>query len=122
MSYEFYKVLHIVGIVSIFLSLGALLWNSFTGGEKKFPGRKVVMITHGVGLLIAFVAGFGLMARIGLVQQSWPGWIYAKVAIWLFLGGIVALIPRKPKLAIPIWFVLIVTAGAAAYLANTKPF
>lgn len=111
-----------MGIVSVFLSLGALVWNSFVGGEKKFPGRKIVMITHGVGLLVTFVAGFGLMARIGLMQAGWPGWIYGKVVIWLFLGGIVALIPRKPKLALPIWILLILIAGTATYLARVKPF
>jgi uncharacterized membrane protein len=122
MSNQFYKVIHIIGIVCIFSGIGAILLNSLIAGERKFTGRKWVMIIHGVGMLITFVAGFGLMARLNMMQAGWPGWIYAKVAIWLFLGLIVAVIPRFQKLALPLWLTVIAVAGCAAYLANYKPF
>ena len=122
MSYQFYKVVHIIGIVCIFSSLGAILLNSLIDGERKFKNRKWVMIIHGVGMLVTLTGGFGLMARLNMMGDGWPGWIHAKLTIWLFLGLVVAIIPRKPKLALPIWFTIIALAGCAAYLANYKPF
>ncbi|MEO0337152.1 MAG: hypothetical protein AAF202_12205 [Pseudomonadota bacterium] len=121
-SYQFYKVVHIIGIVCVFSGIGAVLANSLMGGEKKFKGRKWAMIFHGVGLLITFVAGFGLMARLEMMGSGWPGWIYGKVAIWLFLGLIIAVIARAQKFALPLWLLVISAAGCAAYLANYKPF
>lgn len=121
-SYEFYKVVHIVGLAFILTGIGAVLLNSLIGGEKKYPNRKWVMIIHGIGMLITFVAGFGLMARLNLMGAGWPGWIHAKVAIWLFLGLVVALIPRFQKLALPLWGLILFVVGFAAYLANYKPF
>lgn len=121
MSYGFYKVLHLVSVMAIFLSLGALTLHIMMGGNKKFPQRKWIMITHGVAMLIVFVAGFGLMARLNMVK-SWPGWIWGKMLIWLFFGAVVAFIPRFPQWTKAIWLGLLVIGGVAAYLANFKPF
>ncbi len=121
MSYGFYKVLHLMSIIGVFISLGALTLHVMAGGARKFPQRKWILITHGLGVVIALVAGFGLMARLGMMQNSWPLWIWGKVAIWVTLGFIVAFIPRFPKYAGPVWVFLILIAGTAAYLANFKP-
>ena len=121
MSYGFYKVLHLVGILGIFISFGGLILHYGMGGTKKFSARKWIMITHGVGMALAFVAGFGLMARIGLMGGGWPLWIYLKVGIWLILGLGVAIVPRKPQWAPGLWVILIALGGCATYLANFKP-
>lgn len=119
-SYSFYKVLHIIGILGLFISLGALIMHSCHGGDKKFKGRKMVMITHGVSLLVVFVAGFGLMARLNMMG-SWPLWIYLKIGIWLLLGGLVAVIGRKAQWAMPLWYFVLIIGGLAAWVANYKP-
>lgn len=122
MSYEFYKVLHITGILMVISAVGAHLLNGFMGGSKQFAGKKFVGMLHGIGLLVAFVAGFGLMARLGMMGGGWPLWIVLKMVVWLFLG-LVILIPRyKPSWTKAVWLVVIVVGAFAAYLARYKPF
>ena len=121
MSYQFYKVLHLAGILGLFLSLGALIMHSCHGGEKKFKGRKMMIITHGISLLVIFVAGFGLMARLNMMGSGWPLWIYIKVGIWLALGGAVALIARKTQWAGGLFWTILTIGVLAAWVANFKP-
>jgi hypothetical protein len=122
MSYEFYKVLHITGIFMVISAIGAHLLNGLMGGSKQFAGKKFIGIMHGVGLLVAFVAGFGLMARLGMMGGGWPMWITLKLVIWLFLGGVI-LIPRyKPSWTRGVWIVIIAVGAFAVYLARYKPF
>lgn len=121
MSYEFYKVLHVSGMVlTLFglFGLASVLWND----AAPKPGlRKLWMISHGVGLLLLIVAGFGLLARLGLARQV-PDWAYAKMGIWFLLGAILSLIKRKPRNA-PVWIALIfVLVILAISFAVTKPF
>lgn len=122
MPYEFYKVVHLLGIMILFATLGGLAILALRGGDDReaAPIRKLLTIGHGVALLVVFVAGFGLMARIG-IMKGWPTWIYAKLALWLVLGGAVALIRRTPQLG-KVWlFVLPLVGGAAAWVAVTHP-
>lgn len=121
MSYGFYKVLHLVGVIGTFFALGALTLHIMGGGARKFAQRKWVMITHGVSLFFVFLAGFGLMARIGIVGGGWPTWIWGKLAIWIILGMAASFIPRWPQAARGLWITLILLGGLAAYLANFKP-
>lgn len=86
MSYTFYKIVHFSGIFMILLSLGAIASHRLQGGTKMdFKNRKFFMGFHGAGLLLAFVAGFGLMARAGFSFAS--GWVYVKLLVWLILGA-----------------------------------
>ncbi len=120
MSYEFYKVLHIIGIVWLFASLGAqVLWGLNGGTRDDHPDRRLVMMSHGVALLLVFVAGFGMQAKAHL---GWPGWFFGKLTIWLILGGVVTLPLRKPELARPMWFALPILGALAAWLVVYKPF
>ena len=85
MSYTFYKLLHLSGIFLLLLSLGGIASHRLQGGTKaNFKNRKFFMMFHGIGLLVSFVAGFGLMARAGYSFTS--GWIYVKLGVWLLLG------------------------------------
>ena len=114
MPYEFYKVLHIVGMV---MAVSGLMVR-FTVGVEKW--KKPSAIVHGIGLAILFVAGFGLMARIG-IQTPWPLFIYLKLGLFLVLGGLLAIGKRKPEWSGYGWAATIVVVGLAAYLAITKP-
>ena len=120
MSYPVYKIIHLVGVIMVFVSLGGLVLHMINQGDAKFKNRRFVMITHGVGMAVALVGGFGLMARIG-ITTSWPLWLWLKLAIWFVLGGAIAFILRKPSLAKLNWALLFVIAGVAVYLANFKP-
>jgi hypothetical protein len=102
MSYEFYKVLHLLGMSLVLMSLGAVLLHVINGGSKQSnTWRKGTMITHGVGLLLLLVAGFGMLAKLGIMGV--PAWVAVKLIIWLVLGGLVAVIYKKPALAKKLW-------------------
>lgn len=121
MSYEFYKVLHIAAVIGVFVSLGAVCFHALNGGQRGGPGRGLVAALHGGGLLLALVGGFGLLARLGLAS-GWPGWVWAKLALWLLLGALAAVPYRRPALARPVLLTLPVLGLAAAWLAILKPF
>ncbi len=106
----------------VFLSLGGVTLHVINGGEKDHAWRKPVAITHGVGLLLALVGGFGLLARLGVVHGGLPGWVLAKLGIWFVFAGMVGILIRKKSLAKPLWFMTILLGGLAAYLAGSKPF
>ncbi|MGH1344765.1 MAG: hypothetical protein ACRBN8_24610 [Nannocystales bacterium] len=122
MPYEFYKVLHLLAILVLFTAMGGLAMVTLRGGtdaELK-AARKPLIILHGVALLVIFVAGFGLMAKLGMMQSGWPKWIFGKLAVWLLLGGAAALLKRPMGTA---WYlVLPVIGGIGAWLAVYKPF
>ncbi len=122
-SYQVYKVLHLAGVFMVVMSLGAMVLHAVNGGGKNHPFRKQMASTHGLGLLLSLVAGFGLLARLGFVHNQWPpGWALTKMGIWIVFGGLSSVLLRKPKLAKPLWLGIIVLFTSAAYLANYKPF
>lgn len=122
-SYGLYKVLHFLGIFMTIGSLSAMCIYVAGGGKKdSFASRKMVSAFHGIGLVIALVAGFGLLARLGVMHGAFPGWVIAKLVIWLILGAMPALIWRKPGAAKPFWALVILFAVANAYFAVYKPF
>ncbi len=120
-SYGVYKVVHFIGILMVLMSIGGLAMAAISQAPGKV-WRRPVMITHGIGMLVSLVGGFGLLARLGVMHGSLPGWIYAKLAIWFIFGAMAGVLIRKPSLAKPLWVVVIVLGGLAAYLAGNKPF
>jgi hypothetical protein len=119
MSYEFYKVLHLLGVFMVVASLGAAIIYRGAESQSQAHWRKTLSIGHGVGLVIALVAGFGLVAKLGV---GFPGWVVVKVVIWLVLGGLIAFAKRKPALAKTWWWLTILLATLAGGLAVYKPF
>lgn len=122
-SYEVYKVVHLVGILALFAALGGVAVHAVNGGTRETnAARRAVAGIHGLALLVILVAGFGLMARLGLVSEGWPLWIYGKLAIWLTALLLLALPYRRPALARPVLVVgLPILALLAAWLAVFKP-
>lgn len=121
MSYEFYKIMHLTGIVLLFSGLAGLLTLKMAGAELSRNVKSLVFISHGAGSLFILVGGFGLLARLGIISGL-PIWVYGKLAIWLILGGSIALIKRKSNLGWPLFISLIIIFIAANYLALVKPF
>jgi hypothetical protein len=118
MSYEFYRVLHIVGIVLLFTSLGGL---AAIGASTEGRARKFAAIIHGVAIAVILIAGFGLLARLQMFG-GFPPWIWVKLGIWLTLAMIVLPLRRKPELAPWLLFGIPLLGGIAAWLAVYKPF
>lgn len=119
MSPQFYKLLHFIGLFSVFASLGAGLLQAMNTGQKEHASKKWLAIWHGVGLLVVLVAGFGLLAK---GKFGFQPWVIGKIVIWLALGGVTALISRKPGMAKIIWIGIIALGGLAAYLGGYKPY
>lgn len=123
-SYATYRIIHLFGIFVLFLALGAQTLGAMTDGARLTNGaRKLLAITHGVALLVILFGGFGLLARIGIAHgTAWPGWIWLKLGIWLLLGAMLMVLRRVQGLARPLWFLLPILGGIAAYAAIYKPF
>ena len=113
MTYETYKILHIVGLLLVFLGLGGQLVGS---GSGKFPA-----VLHGLGMVVLLVAGFGLLARLG-ASWPWAGWVWGKVVVWLVIGALPALHKKKVLPDQIAWIAAVAIGGAAAWLAIAKPF
>ena len=58
MTYDSYRYLHILGIVLLFLGLGAVFFHAATGGQKRIPSRPLAMVTHGLGSVLVLLGGF----------------------------------------------------------------
>ncbi len=106
MTYEFYKIIHLISIVLLFSGLIGLLTIQMSGGVLAGKARSLVFAAHGIGLLFLLISGFGLLARLGLVSNI-PGWVFAKIAIWIILGGAISLVKRKGHIGWPLFISLI---------------
>jgi hypothetical protein len=121
MSYEIYKIIHLLGIVLLFSGLAGLLTVRMSGGQLAGSTKSLVFVTHGVGLLFLIVSGFGLLARLGLARDI-PNWVFVKLAVWLFMGGAISLVKRKGQIGWPLYLSLLLVFLIAAYFAIFKPF
>ncbi|MCB9755543.1 MAG: hypothetical protein H6713_36905 [Myxococcales bacterium] len=122
MSYSFYLILHLLGIALVLFSLGGLALHAINGGTRETnKARGLVAATHGVGLLLIFVAGFGMLPKIG-VSLGKAAWVHPKILIWLVLAAGMTILYRKPSSARAMWVVIPLLVLAAAYLAIDKPF
>lgn len=118
MSYEFYKILHVSAVVLLFTSLGTLAASeSVKGGGL----RRFAKIAHCAALTVIFVAGFGLLARLGMFGAI-PLWAWAKMGLWLLLGLTVVPLRRKPDWTVKLWIVIAGMGGLATWFAVQKPF
>ena len=119
MSYDFYKIIHLLGISLVVMAVGGMLLHTINGGTKvSNTFRKGAMITHGIGLLLVLVGGFGLLARLGI--HAIPLWAAGKLVIWLVFGALAG-IAYKPNLARKLWVAVPALVVAAAALAVMKP-
>lgn len=121
MSYQFYKILHLLGLMLLFFGFGGLLMSAYARVELKKAARIMGFVTHGVGLLFILVSGFGMAARLGFVAGL-PSWVHAKIGIWLVLGIAISLVKRKGYIGWPVAVLLLGLGTTAAYIAINKPF
>jgi hypothetical protein len=121
-SYSVYRIVHLVGIFLLLVILGGL---SYGAGRARGTGAapRLAMALHGIALFVVLLGGFGLLARLGIVHgMSWPGWVWAKLGVWVLLGAAVVIPKRKPEWGMGLLVLLPALGGVAAWLAIFKPF
>lgn len=119
-SYEVYKIIHLSGIALILLGLGVILGAFATAPAVAARLRLTGFLSHGLGMALALVGGFGMAARLGLTSGL-PGWIYGKIIIWILLGFGISLTKRKPNWVRGLVIGFAVLVGTATALAIFKP-
>jgi hypothetical protein len=121
MSLLAYKVLHLFAGFLLFAGLGGLTLHALGRGGRHDRTRRLAAIAHGLALLLLLVSGFGSLARLGIADPSlWPAWVWAKLVLWLVLGGAL-MVRRFPGAAAWLWWVWPLLGAAAAALALYKP-
>lgn len=121
MSYLTYKFLHLAGVIAVLMTVGGLLVGRVLAGTGEFRGRRVLSLVHGIGLLVVFIAGFGLLARLN-ASWPWQHWVMLKMVLWLWIGAVPALARHLPQRAQLLWWSALAAAMLAAFLASFKPF
>ena len=114
-SLSVYKILHLFGIMLMFSALGAVIVAT-VAGEANPRLRKLAGMAHGIALVLILVAGFGMLARLGL-NGPWPLWVWLKLTIWLVFGAATVLVRRLGERAGWLLVLLPVLGGVAAWLA-----
>jgi hypothetical protein len=124
MSYVTYKLIHLLGVFLLLVALAGMATHAAAGHSKaENKAYRSLLILHGSGALVALLGGFGLLARTGFGHGLlFPGWIWAKIVLWLLLGGIIALPYRNRPLARILLPVLPFLGLLGGYLATYKPF
>ena len=122
MSFNFYNVIHLLGLFGVLLALGGISFHAASGGSKTDPSSpsKIAGMLHGIGLFLVLLGGFGMLAKLGASVVA--GWVMVKLFIWIIIGGLIAVPYRKPEHATKIVFLIIVLAITSAYMAIYKPF
>jgi len=123
MSPDVYKLLHVAGILMAFMSLGGLALHAINGGTRESNrARRLATVTYAVGLLLILLGGFGWLGASGMMSAGMPAWTWAKLGIWLALGGLLAVPTVRPELSRLVWFAAPVLGVLGAWLAGSKPF
>jgi len=121
--YTVYKLLHLVGIFLLFSAVGGIALHALNGGTRQSnTARRLVAAIHGGALFVILLGGFGMLARLQIVQGMLPGWVWGKLLIWGAMVFIAVLPYRRPRAARWVLLASPLLAGAAAYLALYKPF
>ena len=123
MDYLSIKLVHLVGIMLVFLGLGGMVFAAYAGfGPARKTIRRGAALCHGIGLLFLLGSGLAMLSSLGLLHGDPPGWVKAKMFIWLLLGGSISLAARYSR---AIWILIlawVLLGAAAAYLGLYKPF
>ncbi len=120
MPYEFYKIMHYLGIGLTVVALGGVCLHAINGGDKSTNAfRKGSAISHGIGLVLVLVGGFGMLAK---AKMGFPVWSFLKIGIWLAFGALPVLPNKLPKAAKAVFFLIPLLLAAAGAIALYKPF
>lgn len=114
MSYQVYKMIHIVSIV--------LFFSTYAVATVKPGSIKLEKILSGIAVLLILVSGMGLVARLGIPHgEPWPLWLKVKLGIWIAIGSSGHMVLKRwPKAAGQFFWIAIALLVTASYMANYK--
>lgn len=121
MPYEIYKVLHLIGIFLLISGLISAFAITSSGHALAGKIKTFSFATHGTGLALILVSGFGLLARLGLARDI-PTWAYVKFALWGIFAIFISILKRKGQIGWPLYATMLGVFLFAAYVAVNKPF
>ena len=111
MSYQFYKMVHIISIVVFFAMFAVAAYS----GENSKKGK----IVTGIMLFFIILGGMGL--KKFAAPGEWPMWLNIKMAIWFIIGGLGhVVVKRFPQYAVKTFWASVGLLTLASYLANYK--
>ena len=84
MSYQFYKILHLMGLLSLFMGAAFIVILAATKQLHQRSLKALSYTLHGIGATLVFVSGFGMAARLQIFGDI-PGWMYQKILIWVLI-------------------------------------
>lgn len=90
MDPNIYRVIHVLAVIL----LAGLAFASFANPAQ--TAKRKVLIASGVCSLLALIAGFGLVAKLG-IPFPFPTWILVKLGCWLGLSAMAGIAYRQPK-------------------------
>jgi hypothetical protein len=123
MPYNVYKLIHFLGIFIMLTTLAASGMHGLNGGTRADNAyRKKLGVAHGGAAFLILLGGFGMLARLGLVQGGLPLWVYLKLGIWAMLGLGLTLAYRGTRSARLLLIAMPLFAVLAAAVALYKPF
>jgi uncharacterized membrane protein len=122
MSYQFYKILHLMGLVSLVMGIAFIVVLAATKQLHQKSLKILGYTLHGVGATLVFVSGFGMSARLQIFGNI-PGWMYQKILIWVLitLGIVLFKRLRTPWLHATLLLLLVYVAIHLA-LFKSLPF
>ncbi|MEX2283866.1 MAG: hypothetical protein WEE89_15380 [Gemmatimonadota bacterium] len=123
MPYQAYKLIHFLGIFSLLIAIALSAAHVLRGGTRADnPNRRLLGIVHGLASFLILLGGFGMLARLNIVQGGLPAWVWAKLVIWVLAGASLGLVYRGAGLAKAVLVGVPMLALIAAYFALYKPF
>jgi hypothetical protein len=122
-SYIVYMLILFTGVFFLVTSLATTCAHVLRGGTRADnPYRRILGIAHGLAAFLILLGGFGMLARLGIVQGGLPIWIDVKLGIWLILSFALFLAYRGRHYARLVLVAAPILAVLAAAVALYKPF
>jgi uncharacterized membrane protein SirB2 len=116
-NYETYKILHIFTLFMVISGMGVVL------AEGRWIPNKKFQIGLFVVSFLVFVAGMGLIARLGFKHsEPFPLWVWVKMSCWVILNAaLVALFKFQDKtIKVACALVAFIAVFVAVFSAVTK--
>ena len=120
MDHPTLRILHLTGLALTFMGLAGIL-AAARAGNLGFRQRLVFHLAHGTGLILLLTTGLALAGMLNALHPL-PGWLCAKLVIWLLAGAAMAAATRLSRFAGAVLLGCTALVLAAAWLAIDKPF